>query len=124
MENPKDRGAWWAAVHGITKSGTHTHALKVMEQGWPGVALGQEGRGCCLSQGPVAGTSESSTMWEMGMAGREGILDMVHVGLGGQGRALGPEVPVSAVRCPLLERRGAGSGGYSLPPTPVKIFLF
>ena len=45
MENPKDRGAWWAAVHGITKSGTRTHALEVMEQGWPGVALGQEGRG-------------------------------------------------------------------------------
>lgn len=66
---------------------------------------GRPGRGCCLSQGPVAGTSGSSTIWEMGMAGRKGILDVVHVGLGGQGRALGPE-PVSAVRCPLLERGG------------------
>ena len=29
LENPMDRGAWWAAVHGITKSGTrlsvHAH---------------------------------------------------------------------------------------------------
>ena len=22
LENPMDRGAWWAAVHGVTKSGT------------------------------------------------------------------------------------------------------
>ena len=31
LENPKDRGVWWATVHGVTKSGhdsatnTHTH---------------------------------------------------------------------------------------------------
>ena len=37
LENPTDRGAWWAAVHGVAKSGTqlsdftftfHFHALK------------------------------------------------------------------------------------------------
>ena len=37
LENPKDRGAWWAAVHGVTKSWTrlsdftftfHFHALE------------------------------------------------------------------------------------------------
>ena len=22
LENPMDRGAWWVAVHGVTKSGT------------------------------------------------------------------------------------------------------
>ena len=22
LENPKDRGAWWATVHGVAKSGT------------------------------------------------------------------------------------------------------
>ena len=80
---------------------------------------GGPGRGCCLSQGPVAGTSESSTIWEMGMAGREGILDMVHVGLGGQGRTLGPEVPVSAVRCLLLERGGWVRNVF-LTPHPCK----
>ena len=37
LENPMDRGAWWAAVHGVKKSATrqkrlssHTHA------GWKG----------------------------------------------------------------------------------------
>ena len=37
LENPKDRGAWWAAVHGVAKSQTqvsdftftfHFHALE------------------------------------------------------------------------------------------------
>ena len=37
LENPMDRGAWWAAVHGVAKSGTqlsdftftfHFHALE------------------------------------------------------------------------------------------------
>ena len=37
LENPMDRGAWWAAVHGVTTSGTrlsdftftfHFHALE------------------------------------------------------------------------------------------------
>ena len=31
LENPMDRGAWWATVHGVTKSwtwlSTHTHML-------------------------------------------------------------------------------------------------
>ena len=31
LENPMDRGVWWATVHGVTKSGTrlstHTHVL-------------------------------------------------------------------------------------------------
>ena len=32
LENSKDRGAWWATIHGITKSWTrlseHTHIVK------------------------------------------------------------------------------------------------
>ena len=35
LENPMDRGAWWATVHGVTKSGTllsdftfHFHTLE------------------------------------------------------------------------------------------------
>ena len=27
LENPTDRGAWWATIHGVTKSRTHTHRL-------------------------------------------------------------------------------------------------
>ena len=27
LENPMDRGAWWAAVHGVTKSWTQTQRL-------------------------------------------------------------------------------------------------
>ena len=26
LENPMDRGVWWATVHGVTKSRTLTHA--------------------------------------------------------------------------------------------------
>ena len=27
LENPMDRGAWWATVHGVAKSGTRLHYL-------------------------------------------------------------------------------------------------
>ena len=27
LENPMDRGAWWATVHGVTKSRTHLKQL-------------------------------------------------------------------------------------------------
>ena len=35
LENPMDRGTWWATVHGVTKSGTRlkqlsTHTLKAV----------------------------------------------------------------------------------------------
>ena len=35
-ENPTDRGAWWATVHGIVKSQTRlsTHALPLGIHGW------------------------------------------------------------------------------------------
>ena len=26
LENPMDRGAWWATVHGVTKSNTTEHS--------------------------------------------------------------------------------------------------
>ena len=29
MENPMDRGAWWATVHGVTKSQTRLKQLSV-----------------------------------------------------------------------------------------------
>ena len=37
LENPMDRGAWWATVHGVTKSWTRLkqlsmHAFKIMFQ--------------------------------------------------------------------------------------------
>ena len=36
LENPMDRGAWWATVHGVTKSQTrfnmHTRMLKKTQQ--------------------------------------------------------------------------------------------
>ena len=29
LENPMDRGAWWAVVHGVTQSDTAKHAHKM-----------------------------------------------------------------------------------------------
>ena len=42
LENPMDRGAWWATVHGVTKSQswlsnwahTHTHNVQTMTGSW------------------------------------------------------------------------------------------
>ena len=31
MENPMDRGAWWAIVHGVTKSQTQMRGLSTAE---------------------------------------------------------------------------------------------
>ena len=43
--NPMDRGAWWATIHGVTKSQTQlsnsTHAL-LLERGWVGVEMSRE----------------------------------------------------------------------------------
>ena len=32
LENPTDRGAWWATVHGVTKSCTHLKRLRAHRQ--------------------------------------------------------------------------------------------
>ena len=29
LENPMDRGVWWATVHGVTKSQTHLSTQKI-----------------------------------------------------------------------------------------------
>ena len=36
LENPMDRGAWWAMVHGVTKShsGLNTHVQSLLVLGW------------------------------------------------------------------------------------------
>ena len=34
LENPMDRGAWWATVHGVTKSQTWLHRLST-QYGFP-----------------------------------------------------------------------------------------
>ena len=31
LENPMDRGAWWAMVHGVTKSGTRRKRLSIAQ---------------------------------------------------------------------------------------------
>ena len=34
LENPRDRGAWWATVHGVTQSQTRLQPLSMPMMGW------------------------------------------------------------------------------------------
>ena len=45
MENPMDKGAWWAIVHRVTKSWTPLKRLSTctfLSKGFPGGASGKE----------------------------------------------------------------------------------
>ena len=45
LENPTDRGAWWAAVHGVTKSRTQLKRLSSsihIQRSFPGSTSGKE----------------------------------------------------------------------------------
>ena len=74
MENPRDRGAWWAAVHGVAKSQTqlsdftftfHCHALEKEMATYP-VFLPGESQGwgslvgCCLWGHTESDTTEAT----------------------------------------------------------------
>ena len=36
LENPMDRGTWWATVHGVTKCQTRLKGLNTQYFGWGG----------------------------------------------------------------------------------------
>ena len=74
LENSMDRGAWWAAVHGIAQSWTQLkrlsmHACMQWRRKWqpipvflPGEFQGQRSLvGCCLWVGHDSAVSESDT---------------------------------------------------------------
>ena len=49
LENPMDRGAWWATVHGVAKSQTQLSDLTNLTRGTTGctgIPQGRAGRGC------------------------------------------------------------------------------
>ena len=70
LENPMDRGAWWAAVHGVAKSWTqlsdftftfHFHALEKEWQPTPAFLPGEsQGRGSLIGC-RLWGRAESDT---------------------------------------------------------------
>ena len=47
LENPMDRGAWWATVHGVTKSWTQLSDLTNFNFIWPPSAIWSQTK-CCL----------------------------------------------------------------------------
>ena len=53
LENPTDRGAWWATVHGVAKSRTrlspHAQKLKYCKLGW-GIPGNHKIKSICLPQ--------------------------------------------------------------------------
>ena len=103
LENPMDGGAWWATVHGVSKSRTwlsdftFTHWRRKWQPTpvfWPGESQGRGSLvGCCLWQSPTRLkrlTSTSTRCWERLRAGGEGddrgwdgIIDLMDIGLGG-----------------------------------------
>ena len=73
LENPMDRGAWWAAVHGVVKSQTglsnftftfHFHALEkemATHSSLPGESQGWRSLvGCCLWGRTESDTTEAT----------------------------------------------------------------
>ena len=63
LENPKDRGAWRATVHKVSKSFTR-HWLDGRESGWtPGVGDGQGGLACCDSWGRKESNTTERLIW-------------------------------------------------------------
>ena len=73
LENPMDRGAWWAAVHGVVKSQTglsnftftfHFHALEkemATHSSLPGESQGRRSLvGCCLWGRTESDTTEAT----------------------------------------------------------------
>ena len=73
LENPMDRGAWWAAVHGVVKSQTglsnftftfHFHALEkemATHSSLPGESHGRRSLvGCCLWGRTESDTTEAT----------------------------------------------------------------
>ena len=52
LENPRDRGAWWAAVCGVAQSRTRLKRLSSSRDGWQREALQRAplGSGCSLTR--------------------------------------------------------------------------
>ena len=46
LENPRDGGAWWAAVYGVAQSRKRLKWLSSSSSGWQGLGLGSEGGRC------------------------------------------------------------------------------
>ena len=62
LENPVDRGAWWATAHRVTKNRTHTH---IPPQGWLSMPQEAPSNGNVLTfVGKPAGSPPLTHCWE------------------------------------------------------------
>ena len=71
LENPRDRGAWWAAVHGVTKSRTRLHFHFHFSLSCTGEGNGNPLQCSCLENprdggawwAAISGVAQSRTWW-------------------------------------------------------------
>ena len=65
LENPRDRGAWWAAVYGLTQSRTRLTRLSISSsssktlKGFPGGSTGKESSCSAEDLGSISGLGRS-----------------------------------------------------------------
>ena len=66
LENPRDRGAWWAAVYGLTQSRTRLTRLSISSssssktlKGFPGGSTGKESSCSAEDLGSISGLERS-----------------------------------------------------------------
>ena len=83
LEDPTDRGAWWAAVHGVAKSRARLKRFRTHLKGrTSGVGDGQGGLACCDSWGRGTRVSDWTALnWKDGRAVEEALVTSYQVAL-------------------------------------------
>ena len=128
LENPRDRGAWWAAVCGVAQSRTRLKRLSSSSSSGGdkvGKSPGDDSTGLCVPRG-------GGRVWQgSGCCGQAGAWQRLWgrtwasaVPPGGAGAGAGPAAPQgsllilptarsSAAQASLAQRRGTGAAGLA-----------
>ena len=64
LENPRDGGAWWAAVYGVAQSRTQLKRLSSSSSSRVGKRVQERVKGKKFIDGEIGSSSESTAKWE------------------------------------------------------------